>query len=88
METREGDRVMLVFSLLILLVSNSLTLIKKNIHSIFINRITSITLLYSAYLTYNSLYFQSIGKGISLYNGLYQITVQSHIIEILLYLLY
>ena len=65
---------MLVISLLILLVSNSLAFIKKNINSISINRIASITLIYSAILSYNSLYFQSIGKGIGISSYLFQNT--------------
>jgi NADH-ubiquinone oxidoreductase chain 2 len=64
--------------------TNSINNFQKNIHCTYINRITIITLLISILYTYNTLYFQSIGKGISLYNGLYQITVQSQIIEILL----
>ena len=76
---------MLVISLLILLVSNSLAFIKKNINSISINRIASITLIYSAILSYNSLYFQSIGKGIGIFNGLFQITISTQIIEILIF---
>jgi NADH-ubiquinone oxidoreductase chain 2 len=56
----------------------------KNIHSIFINRITILTLLVSILLNYNALYFQIIGKGIGLYSGLFQITCQSLIIENLL----
>ena len=78
---------MLVISLLILLVSNSLTLIKKNINSIFLSRITSISLLYSVILTYNGLYFQSIGKGIGIFNGLFQITISTQIIEMLIFLI-
>jgi hypothetical protein len=64
--------------------TNSINHLKKNIHSTLINRITIITLLISILFTFNTLYFQSIGKGISIYSGLYQITIQSHIIELLL----
>jgi NADH-ubiquinone oxidoreductase chain 2 len=64
--------------------TNSINHLQKNIHSTYINRITIITLLVSILYTFNTLYFQSIGKGISLYNGLYQATVQSHLVEILL----
>lgn len=58
--------------------------LKKNIHSTYVNRITIITLFLSILFTFNTLNFQSIGKGISLYSGLFQITVQSHMVEILL----
>lgn len=78
---------MLVISLLILLVSNSLTFLKKNIHAIFINRITSIVLLYSALLTFNILNFQAIGKGIGIFNGLFHITIPTQIIEILIFII-
>jgi NADH-ubiquinone oxidoreductase chain 2 len=64
--------------------TNSINHLQKNIHSTFINRITIIALLISILFTFNTLYFQSIGKGISLYSGLYQITVLSQIVEVLL----
>jgi len=64
--------------------TNSINQLQKHIHSIFINRITIITLLVSILFTFNTLYFQSIGKGISIYSGLFQTTVQSHSVEILL----
>lgn len=75
---------MLVLYIFTLMFTNSINHLQKNIHSIFINRITIITLIISILFTFNTLYFQSIGKGISLYSGLFQTTVQSHIIEIFL----
>jgi NADH-ubiquinone oxidoreductase chain 2 len=64
--------------------TNSINNLEKKIHSSFINRITILTLLLSILYSYNTLYFQSIGKGISLYSGLFQNTVQSQIVEIVL----
>ena len=64
--------------------TNSINHLQKNIHSTFINRITILTLLLSLLYSYNTLYFQQIGKGISIYSGLFQITVQSQTIEIIL----
>lgn len=75
---------MLVLYIIILMFTNSINQLQKHIHSIFINRITIITLLVSILFTFNTLYFQSIGKGISIYSGLFQTTVQSHSVEILL----
>jgi len=75
---------MLVLYIFILVFTNSINHIKKNIHSTFINRISIITVLISTILTINVLNFQAIGKGISIYSGLFQITIQSQIIEILL----
>jgi len=75
---------MLVLYIFILMFTNSINHIQKNIHSTFINRITILTLLLSLLYSYNTLYFQQIGKGLSIYSGLFQITVQSQIIEIIL----
>lgn len=75
---------MLVLYIIILMFTNSINHLQKHIHSIFINRITIITLLISILFTFNTLYFQSIGKGISIYSGLYQTTAQSQIVEIFL----
>ena len=75
---------MLVLYIFILMFTNSINHIKKNIHSTFINRISIITILLSIFLVINVLNFQSIGKGISIYSGLFQITIQSQIIEVLL----
>ena len=76
--------VMLVLYIIILMFTNSINHLQKHIHSIFINRITTITLLSSILFTFNTLHFQIIGKGVSLYSGLFQTTVQSHIVEIIL----
>ena len=59
----------------------------KHIHSIFINRITIITLVISILLAFNPLYFQSIGKGISIYNSLFQVTILTQAIDIFLLLI-
>lgn len=79
-------KVMLAIYLFILMFTNSINQIQKNIHSTFINRITILTLFLSMLFTYNTLYFQLIGKGISIYSGLFQITIQSQIVEIVLIL--
>ena len=73
---------MLAILLIIIMFANSLNHLQKNIHSISINRITILTLIVTLLLNFNVLYFQSIGKGISIYNGLFQVTIQSQIIEL------
>jgi len=79
-----STQVMLVIYIFILMFTNTINNLGKKIHSTFINRITILTLLLSILYSYNTLYFQSIGKGISLYSGLFQNTVQSQIVEIVL----
>lgn len=75
---------MLVLSLIVIMFANSFNLNKNFIHSIFITRITILSLIVSIILNLNVLYFQGIGKGICLFNDLFQITIQSQIIEIFL----
>jgi hypothetical protein len=78
---------MLALLLIIIMFANSLNQIEKNIHSISIARITVLSLVVTLALNLNTLYFQSIGKGISVFNGLFKITVQSQLIEIVLLLI-
>ena len=73
---------MLFSSILILIVAKALPLIK--ISSIHFTRISSIILLLSGILSFNILYIQSIGSGIGIYSGLFQITNISQTIELFL----
>ena len=75
---------MLVLYIFILIFTISINYINKNIHSIYINRISILTILVSILLSINVLNFQAIGKGISMYSALFQIIVQSQIVEILI----
>jgi NADH-ubiquinone oxidoreductase chain 2 len=73
---------MLFSSILILIVAKALPLIR--ISSIHFTRITAIILLLSGILSFNILYIQSIGNGIGIYSGLFQITNISITIELFL----
>jgi hypothetical protein len=54
---------------------------------IIITRLTSIVFLISGALSYNALYIQSIGSGISIYSGLFQITVLSQSFDLFIFIL-
>lgn len=41
------------------------------------NRITSVTLLYSAFLSYNSLHVEALSSGVGIYSGLFHVTTLS-----------
>lgn len=73
---------MLFSSILILIVAKALPLIK--ISSIHFTRISAIILILSGILSFNILYIQSIGSGIGIYSGLFQITNISQTIELFL----
>ena len=74
---------MILISLMILIIAIAITpntlavLSKENggISPILFARLTSIIFLFSGVLSYNALYIQSIGSGLSLFSGLFQITV-------------
>ena len=75
---------MMSTSILILIVAKALPSIQKHISSIHFTRISAIILLISGFLSLNILYIQSIGSGIGIYSGLFQITNISQTIEFFL----
>ena len=52
------------------------------ITTINFNRITSIIMIYSALLSYNSIYYDSLASGINIYSGLFNITIIVQFLEI------
>ena len=76
---------MLTLSLIILIFCKALYFINKNLSYHFYLRISSIMLLLSSILIYNSLDLKGfIGTGIGLYGGLFQVSLSNQIIELLL----
>lgn len=68
---------MIGITILVYIVAMALPSVRNNISSIFFIRMTSIILLYAGILSLNSIYIQSIGSGIGIYSGFYQITLIS-----------
>lgn len=54
---------------------------------LLITRLTSIIFLFSGALSYNAFYIQSIGSGLSLYSGLFQVTALSQSFDLFVFLL-
>ena len=65
---------MIFLSILFLIVAIALPSINQNISTILYVRITSIIFIYAGALALNALYIQSIGSGMGIYSGLFQIT--------------
>jgi NADH-ubiquinone oxidoreductase chain 2 len=65
----------------------SLSYLKLNIHSIILRRICAISFIYASVLNYNTLYIQSIGSGIGLYSGLFQVNILSCVLSIFILLI-
>ena len=59
----------------------------KTSNSIWFTRITSLVFLFSGVLAFNSFYIQSIGSGISIFNGLFNITTLSQGFDIIIFIL-
>jgi NADH-ubiquinone oxidoreductase chain 2 len=72
---------MIFTSILILIVAKALPLLNRNLSSIYFTRISTILFLYAGVLNFNTFYIQSIGSGIGIYSGLFQITQISVLIE-------
>jgi hypothetical protein len=78
---------MITFAILILIVAKALPGLNTHISSIHITRITSIVFLFAGALSLNSLNLESIGSGIGIYSGLFQVTTISQLIEIFLFMI-
>lgn len=63
----------------------SLRSFKTQITPIFFTRIAALSFIYSGVLTFNALHIQSIGSGIGIYSGLFQVTYYSLFFESFLY---
>ena len=66
---------------LILIVAIALPSVNRQISPILYIRISSIVFIYAGALSFNALYIQSIGSGIGIYSGLFQITTVSQLID-------
>nr|YP_009493208.1 hypothetical protein [Ganoderma calidophilum]AWJ64003.1 hypothetical protein [Ganoderma calidophilum] len=77
---------MIFLSILILIVAIALPSISQNIRSILYVRISSIIFIYAGALAFNAFYIQSIGSGIGIYSGLFQVTTINLIFDVLIYI--
>ena len=73
---------MIFLSILILIVAIALPSINQNIRSILYVRISSIIFIYAGALALNAFYIQSIGSGIGVYSGLFQVTTISQLLDV------
>jgi NADH-ubiquinone oxidoreductase chain 2 len=78
---------MIFTSILILIVAKALPFLNRNLSSIYFTRISTILFLYAGVLNLNTFYIQSIGSGVGIYSGLFQITQISVLIESFLLLI-
>jgi len=60
---------------------------RGGISPLLISRLASISFLFSGALAYNALYIQSIGSGLSIYSGLFQVTVLSQSFDLFIFVL-
>nr|YP_009710601.1 NADH dehydrogenase subunit 2 [Amanita bisporigera]QFZ98550.1 NADH dehydrogenase subunit 2 [Amanita bisporigera] len=75
---------MIFISILTLIVAKALPSLNIKLSPVYFTRISAIIFIYAGALSFNTLYIQSIGSGIGIYSGLFQITQVSQLIEIFL----
>jgi NADH-ubiquinone oxidoreductase chain 2 len=75
---------MVLFGVLTMILA--IALFSLRIPAIYFYRITIILLLYSALLSYNSLYVDLIGSGVGVFGGLFQVTTITQSIDLFIYL--
>jgi len=73
-------------SIMILIVAIALPSINRNISPNLYLRISSLLLFYTGALAFNAFYIQSIGSGIGIYSGLFQITLFTQLFDIVIVL--
>ncbi|OSC96162.1 NADH dehydrogenase subunit 2 [Trametes coccinea BRFM310] len=78
---------MIFLSILILIVAIALPSVNQNIRTILYVRISSIIFIYAGALAFNAFYIQSIGSGIGIYSGLFQVTVISQLLDTFIFLI-
>jgi len=76
---------MTTITILTLIIAISLQ--KQKISPVLFGRLTSIFFLYSAFLSFNVLYIESLGSGIGLYSGLYLVSPLSQSIDVFIYII-
>ena len=79
--------VMITIAIIILIVAKALPGLNSHISSTHVTRITSIVFLFSGALTLNSLSLESLGSGIGIYSGFFQVTTMTQLIEIFLFMI-
>ena len=78
---------MIFISILILIVAIAIPSINKHLSSVIFTRLSSIIFIYASALSFNALYFQSIGSGIGIYSGFFHVTVISQFIDIFIFII-
>ncbi len=78
---------MVTISILIFIVALALPSLNKSLSPIINLRLSSIILIYAGALSLNAFYIQSIGSGIGIYSGLFQVTVVSQFLDTFLLIL-
>ena len=68
---------MIGITILTYIVAMAIPSVRNNISSVFFIRMSTIVLFFAGILSLNSLYIQSIGSGIGIYSGYFQITLTS-----------
>ena len=75
---------MIFISILIIIVAIALPSLKQQLSPILLLRISTIIMIYAGALSLNAFYIQSIGSGIGIYSGLFQVTSVSQQLDIFL----
>jgi len=76
---------MVLFGVLTMILA--IALLSLRIPAIDFNRMTIIVLLYSALLSYNTLYVNLVNSGVGVFGGLFQVTATTQSIDVFIYLL-
>lgn len=78
---------MLFLFILLLIVAMALPSIKVRLNPLLISRITTLILIFSSVLAFNTYYIQAIESGIGIYSGFFHVTSISQFIDTFLFII-
>ena len=78
---------MIFISILIIIVAIALPSLKQNLSPILLLRISTIIMIYAGAISLNALYIQSIGSGMGIYSGLFQVTTVTQFFDLFISLI-
>src|ERR1044072_4833972 len=72
---------MLFTGILVIIVALALPSFKKGFNPVLLTRISSIIFIYAGALAFNVYYIQSIGSGVGIYSGLFNVSTISQLLD-------
>ena len=78
---------MVIITIFTMILSYSLPFLKNSINTILFRRICAISFLYASVINFNTLCIQSIGTGVGLYSGFFEVGIINSLVSFFMLLI-